>query len=425
MKNIKKTIAFICTLAVTAGIMTGCGDKNKVDADQSAAGNKAINISFWEQDDPNAQKVLDKLIAEFQKENTDIVIKRTHVEAEDMKKNYTAASLGKSGPDIVLGANDNLASFVEKNLIVPAVDIVGEEFFKRLNQDSLTAARYNGKQYMIPDRQGNEVMLIYNKKIAAKAPGTFEELVNISKKLQTENKVQYGLALTGEDPLFTLPFLSIFGGAIYDEINVSKAKVTLNTVEVEDWMEFIKGVQSEGIIPKEASYDSANNLFKEGKTAFIINGPWSFSEYKKANLDFGIAVIPSVNGKFPTPYSSVKGYTVSANVAGDKDKKEAVIKFLTHMNGKEAQLKMAEAHNEFPTNLEAINDGRIQNNPLIANQKEQLSKSIPMPIAKETSAVWGAIKEIQQDYLRGWIKLEEVPSKMQKKAEEGIKKLGS
>lgn len=423
MKNIRKTIAFIFAAVLLGGILPGCTDKKKGGQNTTVTENNKVIINFWEQDAPNAQKILDKLIADFQKENEGIVVKRTHVESEDMKKNYTSASLGKNGPDLVLGPKDNLTSFINGKLIVPAVDIVGEDFFKMLDLVSLDIAEYNGKQYMIPDRQGNELMLIYNKKIVAQPPKTFEELVSLSKKLQEDKKVQYGLAINEAEPLFTIPFLSVFGGKVLDNLNVDKPRITLDTNAVKEWMVFMKGLYDDGIIPKDTNYDSANNLFKEGKAAFIINGSWSFDEYKKANIDFGTTTIPSISGKYPAPYASVKGYTISANVAGDKDKKSAIIKFLTYMNSKDTQLKLAEVHSELPTNVEAIKDVKIENNQLLVNQKDQLSKSISMPVANEMSAVWTGIKEIQQEVFKGRIKPEEAPSKMQKKAEEEIKKL--
>ena len=84
--------------------------------------------------------------------------------------------------------------------------------------------------------------------------------------------------------------------------------------------------------------------------------------------------IPTINGKSPAPYSAVKGYTVSAGVT-DADKVAAVKKFLIFVNSKDAQLKMVDAHQQTPTNLEAMKDAKITGNPLIAGQKDQLANS--------------------------------------------------
>ncbi len=59
----------------------------------------------------------------------------------------------------------------------------------------------------------------------------------------------------------------------------------------------MKKIHDEGLIPKEADGTVADNLFKGGKAAFEINGPWGFADYTKARIDFGIMPIPTINGK--------------------------------------------------------------------------------------------------------------------------------
>jgi arabinogalactan oligomer/maltooligosaccharide transport system substrate-binding protein len=430
VKSIKKVVAFLAVLALSVGLLAGCGKKEEQTSTTTNTTNttstepsKPVEIAFWEQDDANLQKVFDELIAEFEKQNPNIKVKRSHFETEDLRKNFTSASLGTTGPDIVLGPNDNLGVFVPGNLIQPLEDIMGADFFSKFDPKALEAAKFAGKQYMLPDRNGNELILAYNKKLVPQAPKTFEELIEISKKLQAEKKVQYGLVFNEVEPFFTIPFLGAFGGKVFDDVNSENPKPTLNTEEVKNWMIFIKKLHTDKVIPKEADYDVANNLFKEGKAAFIINGPWGFGDYSKAGIDFGIAPIPTVNGKYPAPYSAVKGYCVSAGVT-DPDKKAAVKKFLEFVNTKDSQLKLAEQHKQLPTNLEALQDPKVTQDPLILAQKEQLDKCVPMPIITQMRAIWDAIKPVQQEVFAGKTKPEDAPAKMQQKAEEGIKALG-
>ena len=82
------------------------------------------------------------------------------------------------------------------------------------------------------------------------------------------------------------------------------------------------------------------------------------------------------------------------------------------------------SHQQIPTNLEAIKDAKITGNPLIAGQKDQLSKATPMPNITQMRAIWDAIKPVQQNVLSGKTKPEDAGAIMQKKAEEGIKALG-
>lgn len=422
MKNVKRIVALACTVALSAGILAGCGSKPSSTTETKKTDAK-VEIAFWEQDDANAQKVLDGIIKDFQEKNANITVKRTHYETEDLRKNFTSAAMSGKGPDIILGPNDNLGVFVPGNLIQTADGVMGADFFKTLDPSSLKAAQYDGKQYMIPDRNGNELILTYNKKLVTEAPKTFEDVEKIGLQLQKDGKVEYGLVLNQVEPFFTVPFLKAFGGEVFDDVAAAKPKATLDTQAVKDWMTFMKKIHDEKLIPKESDYDVANNLFKQGKAAFIINGPWGFSDYQKANIDFGIMAIPSINGKECAAYSAVKGYVISASVK-DEAKKDAVKKFLEFVNGKDAQLKMVDVHKQLPTNLEAIKDDKVAKDPLIVGQKDPLAKAIAMPVIPQMRAIWDAVKPVQQEVLAGKTKPEDAAAKMQKKADEGIKALG-
>lgn len=421
MKNVKRIVALACTVALSAGLLAGCG--TKTDSSDKTKTDTKVELAFWDQDDANAQKVLDGLIKDFQDKNPNITVKRTHYETEDLRKNFTSAAISGKGPDIVLGPNDNLGVFVPGNLVQPASDIMGADFFKTLDPASLKAAQYDGKQYMIPDRNGNEILLTYNKKLVPEVPKTFEDLEKLGLQLKKDGKVEYGLVFNEVEPFFSIPYLKAFGGEVFNDANSAKPTATLKTQSVTDWMTFLKKIHDEGLIPKEADGTVATNLFKQGKAAFIIDGPWGFADYQKANIDFGIAAIPSINGKDPAPYSAVKGYVVSASVK-DQAKKDAVKKFLEFVNSKDSQLKMVDAHQQLPTNLEAMKDSKVTGNALISGQKDPLSKAIPMPIVPQMRAIWDAIKPVQQEVLSGKTAPADAAAKMQQKAEEGIKALG-
>jgi maltose-binding protein MalE len=441
-KNLKKLISLACGVVLTAGLLAGCGNnstnkkannkqnKPSVEKKEEAKNDKKddgkneakVEIALWDQDEAAAQETIDKIIDEFQKKNPNITVKRSHYETEDLRKNYTSAAMSGTGPDIILGPNDNLGVFVTGGLVQPVDEVLGKDFLNQFDSNALEAAKYLGKQYMLPDRNGNELLLIYNKDLVAEAPVTWEKLEEAGKALQGKGEVEYVVAFNEVEPFFTVPFLKAFGGEVFDDVNAEKPKPTLNTEAMKQWAEFLIRIHDEKIIPKEADYDVAFNLFKEGKVPFLINGPWCINDLKAANMNFDFTAIPSINGNDCAAYSAVKGYTISESVKGEK--KEAVKKFLLFLNNKENQLLMVDAHKQLPTNLEAIKDSKITDDAMIANQKTALDKCIPMPIIPQMRAIWDSMKPVQQEIFAGKIKAEDVPTKMQKLAEDGVKALG-
>ena len=402
-------------LSIVLCVLISCPSKDKREESVKTT------LIFWEKDS-ELQDFYEKEIQEFTKKNSDIEVKRSHYKTEELRKNFFSSVIGGGGPDIVSGPNDNLGVFVPGKLIVPISDFFDETFLSRFDENALDASKYKGKLYMLPVRLGNELLLTYNKKFVQEAPKSFDELIDIAKKLKKEKTVEYGLVFDKTEPFYTIPFLAAFGGKVFHDENAYNPQPSLDAKAVADWMKFIKQLHNEGIIPKEGDKEIAKSLFQNGKAAFIIDGPWLFAEYKRANIDFGIAAIPPINGNYPQPYFATKGFSVSRNVQ-DAQKKEAVKRFLTFMTSAESQLRAFDFHGEMLTDKEAMNNSKIVNDSLIKGQKEQLKHCLPMPVATEMRAIWDAIRPVQQKVFADLVTPEKAPQLMQERALEGIKAL--
>lgn len=422
--HLKKIITCITTLALVASVLVGCGsstDASKKDQDTTI--NKAVSLKLWIAENSTTQKAINDLTTKFHKKYPLINVTVSQFNLEDMRKNFISTSVAGSGPDIILGPGDNIGVFQTGNIIQPVENIVGKKFLNRFTKESVQAATYKGKVWETPDRISSGLFLIYNKKIVDNAPSTFEELQTLGKNLQDQKKVQYGLIFDEVEPYYSSAFMSCFNAKFFDNVNVVKPKPTLDSGAMKQWSEYLNKLHSSGLIPKESDANMADNLFEEGKSAFVISGPWSFSTYKKAGVDFGVATLPTVNGKLMKPLSSISGFAVSANVK-DATKKAAVAKFLDFMSSKSSQLELSDAHGKLPTNIDALKTDKYKTDPMYSIQTEQFKKCLPMPIIPQMRAIWDAMRPVQQDMFSGKVSPNDAPTQMQKKAEDGIKNLG-
>src|SRR4029077_16910413 len=130
------------------------------------------------------------------------------------------------------------------------------------------------------------------------------------------------------EPYFFIPFLTAFGGCIMD----AEGHPTLDNDHTVQASQFVLDLRDKyKVIPKEGDYEIADMLFKEKRTAMIINGPWSWAGYHVPN---GVMVAPLPLNTETELYAesrvSVKGYSVNANVPATKLKAvREVIDFLT------------------------------------------------------------------------------------------------
>ncbi|MFR3289850.1 MAG: hypothetical protein ACLTSG_06005 [Lachnospiraceae bacterium] len=66
------------------------------------------------------------------------------------------------------------------------------------------------------------------------------------------------------------------------------------------------------LMPGETEYSTVNTLFLEGKADATIGGPWMVPSAREAEIDLGIAPMPTVDetGLALAPYSGVQGVQV-------------------------------------------------------------------------------------------------------------------
>lgn len=414
MKSVRKLLVFLSIVFLQVTTFSGC----KLFQDDGK-----IQIVIWEDESEAVRAVHDEIIDEFTKANPNIIVKRTHYELQDLKSNFINAAMAGHGPDLVIGPNDVVGLFQSGDLIIPTEDLMNDEFFYRFSKSALDGVKIDGKQYAIPDRNGNELLLFYNKKIIEEPASSMEELIEQTNELKAEGKIEYSIACRTDEPFFFFPFQSAFtGGKVFKEHTIP-LEPDFDTPEITEYAKYIKKLHEDKVIPRAGDYNVAKALFEEGKAPYYINGPWAFVECDNANMDWGITVLPTINGNPMKPTSAVKAVMISivAEEASEA-KKEALIKYIDFLTSKESQLKLAKAHGQLPTDKEAAVDARILD-PKYEIQEAQLENSVATPPYQEMTKTWDAMRDAQMELLTGKIKPEDYGRKCQEKAKQYIEDL--
>ncbi len=377
-----------------------------------------VNLILWTKEGEEALDWNKSLIEEFMKANPNITIelvKKTNVEV--LREDFLTASLAGAAPDILWTVSDHAGPFVAAG-IVEAVD----NFFD-LNMyvdSAMDAVKLEGKYWGIPISNGNQLMLLYNKKLIAEAPKDTDELFAVGKKLTTGGN--YALVWNQTEPFWLVPWLGGFKGKVFAEDGVTP---TLNTPEMVATLKFLHDMKFDAkIVPLECDYDGADTLFKEGKAAMIINGDWSISGYVSAlGDDLGVARIPKVSatGEWPKPYTSGVYFMLTEGISGDKLK--AAQDFIGFVSSKEKQLEMVKLLNRLPAVKEALDDPLITENPILKGSADQMVVGTPMPTVLEMRCNWDSMKPEMLAVLADTKSPEDAVKLMQSSAESCIKSL--
>ena len=377
-----------------------------------------VNLILWTKEGEEALDWNKSLIEEFMKANPNITIelvKKTNVEV--LREDYLTASLAGAAPDILWTVSDHAGPFVAAD-IVEAVDNLFD-----LNiyvESAMDAVKLEGKYWGIPISNGNQLMLLYNKKLIAEAPKDTDELFAVGKKLTTGGN--YALVWNQTEPFWLVPWLGGFKGKVFAEDGVTP---TLNTPEMVATLKFLHDMKFDAkIVPPECDYDGADTLFKEGKAAMIINGDWSISGYVSVlGDDLGVARIPKVSatGEWPKPYTSGVYFMLTKGISGDKLK--AAQDFIGFVSSKEKQLEMVKLLNRLPAVKEALEDPLITENPILKGSADQMVVGTPMPTVLEMRCNWDSMKPEMLAVLADTKSPEDAAKSMQSSAESCIKSL--
>ncbi len=377
-------------------------------------------IHVWHQMIYSYRQVLAGAARRFEKEHPGVRVVLTYRETEELRSSFQAAALGGSGPALIYGPSDQVGPLATMGLIAPLDQELKSEELRDF--DPAAQVRFRDRLYAIGDGVGNHLMLLYNKKLVSRPPASTDELILLGQTLTQDTNGdgridQYGLAWNFTEPFFFVPWIAGFGGKFFVD-----SRPHLNTEAVRAAFAFVRDLRDRyKIMPKESDYETANALFKDGKAAMIVNGDWSWGDYRTAKMDFGIAPLPQVSGTklWPSPLVGTKGYSLNANATGEE--KELALALLRYLTSEETQRHFAEEVSALPSRFSVRALPSVRDDALLSASVPILEKGSPLPVVPELRAVWDALRGPYQSLLGGSITPEAAAAQAQAKAEEQIR----
>jgi len=373
---------------------------------------------------PVERVLLDSLLHKFSTSFPQYDFRQLFYAPEEARTNFIISSLAGKGPAILHGASDNMGPLVELGIIRPLEDLFDKTYLQGFITKPIAANTWlKGHLYQIADRVGNHLCLVYNKDLVPKPPQTMSELIRMGKTLTHDDNGDgrpdhYALAWNYTEPFFVIPFIGGYGGWIFDK----HFNPTLNTPATVKAAQLIYDLANKyKIIPKECDYEVANALFKDGLSAMIINGPWSWGTYIKAGMHIGLARIPKIDetGKWPTPLVSPMGFSINKNVKGKKLK--VVVALIKYLTRPQAELRFSKIGASIPSVKAAFKDSLVTNDPLIRASIDQMSVGRLMPVVTEMRWIFDAMRPAYQSIFTGRLTPKQAAAQMQALAEKLIK----
>lgn len=309
-------------------------------------------LAFWHTYNDLEERVLKDIIKDWEKLNPKFTVRPVRIPFDGHKpKLRTALTVGQ-GPDMARVDWSFVCELARKNAVI---DLETFEFSKIREQylrAPLETGFIDGKYYGIPD-QTTCVAMFYNKQmfrdagLEPKVPATWEEFVEVGKKLTDSSNGRYAFAMLNT-LWWNLPFFNTYGARI---ISADGKKCELGSEQAIAALDMMCRFANEDKIEAGAWRPGAispEQGFVNGKYAMIFMGPWNLAKFKNTNMDFGVGLIPAG----PEGSSTNVGGTDTVVFKHSKHAKEAY-DFLTFFTNAKNQARWCSELNQLPINLGA------------------------------------------------------------------------
>jgi arabinogalactan oligomer/maltooligosaccharide transport system substrate-binding protein len=318
---------------------------------------------------------------------------------------------------VVRGAGELAGPFGELGIVRPLDAIIPQSTLDQFFPGALAVARVHGWLWGVPDNYGNQLMLIYNKKLVNAIPTDTDRWVAQLKTLTDPAQGQYGLVYDLKEPFWLIPWLGGFGGWPLDEAN----RPDLASEPMVGALQFLQDLKLvHGVVPADVNYQSAYELFRSGKAAYVIDGAWNLDRYRGAGVDLGVAALPRVTrtGLFPSPLTLGKYWFISQAATGPH--LDAAVKFIEFMTSAEAQEAWVSKAGRLPSSKVAAKSEVITQDAINLGSVDQLSKGRGLQSVPEMYCAWGAMRAPLAAVMDGTMTPTAASQAMQEEAERCI-----
>ena len=214
-----------------------------------------------------------------------------------------------TGPDIVVGANDWVATGAKEGKLAPVT--LSSTVRANFTSNNFFDLSYKGVLYGVP-LDVNNVAMIYNSKLTGK-PTTLGGMVKFYLANKAADKLTAGLCVAGGGMSWGAEsVLGALGGAPYvmsanGSVSASADPVPSDVVGANIKALFLaKNGKSNGVFP--ATDTGCKTAFLAGTVPYAIIGNWEWQDYVKAGFDMNLMPVPGVtHGSNGSAFASVSG----------------------------------------------------------------------------------------------------------------------
>ncbi|RRD03709.1 extracellular solute-binding protein [Arachnia propionica] len=319
-----------------------------------------------------------KEVGEAYKAESGVSLDIVQKPSQDIKTDFIAQAPSGQGPDLIVGANDWIGTLASNGIIAPVE--LGDKA-GAFSEPAAKAFTHGGQLMGVPYAVEN-IALVRNNKLAQETPATFDELVTQGTELTPDFPVLIQQGDKG-DAYHLYPIQTSFGAPLFktDDKGDYLLELGMKGAEGEAFASYVKKLADAKVLSASVGGDQAKQAFLDGRSAYIVTGPWWGSEFAKGGMDITVLPIPSAGGQDAAPFVGVQGVYLSAK----SNNALLANQFLTYLAGEDAQKMLYEAGGRVPAVASVANN---IDDPVLKGFGEAATKGHPLPSFPELEGIW-------------------------------------
>lgn len=259
----------------------------------------SLDFPSWMWSEPGVGEYFNDAIAEFERENPSIKIRRTTIPAGEWEDRMIVTLASGQAPDVLKLFTNNVPFFVDRGLLEPLNRWLDNAPFKNRLIGVQKVAVRDGKVYGVALTASPHGFL-YNKKLldaaGVRVPTTPAELFEAARAVKARTG-QFGYAFASDPSDVLQAYIALMQWTIGNGTDFSReGKPNCNDPKVVESLEWMKRLLDADLAPRGTTVATFRRMFWEGQLAMIIDGPWTMTYVRDRNAplysSIGFAPVP-------------------------------------------------------------------------------------------------------------------------------------
>ncbi|MEU6408293.1 ABC transporter substrate-binding protein [Microbispora sp. NPDC046933] len=333
-------------------------------------GKETVTITFWNTNTASDRPAVEQIVRDFNDSQQGIRVNMTIMPYDVFQQKILPAYKSGSGPTVAAFEASTVAGYAARGLIQQIDDLYSPGLLDKnaMAPALLAPSMWNGHTYAAPFEAG-PAMLYYNKKLLAKAgfkepattlEGIVEQAIKTTRYAEGKDQSNvYGFPIPDHASLpIWAPLIWSRGGEIVSTDGKTSQLDSPQTVAAVDYWKNL--MQQQHISPAGLAGSDMSNLFSAGRATFVLDGPWSTTNYTAAKVDYGVMPFPA--GESGSQMTIAAGAALAVASRIPNASRQAALKFLAFWNSKQSQVTWS-VKSSYPPNRTDIPAGELAANP--------------------------------------------------------------